>query len=137
MMPIKAKAFSLLAKRSYFTKELKQKLSEKGYSQTEIENLIQELTKQGWLNDQDLALRYSEKLRARGYGARVIAQKIYQKAGELDLPLEEDSKEAVLHLIHKKYRNNLPKKRNKVIAALMRRGFSYELIKTLLESIEK
>ncbi|NGX47951.1 MAG: hypothetical protein K1000chlam3_01377, partial [Chlamydiae bacterium] len=37
--------------------------------------------------------------------------------------------------IEKKYRRDLPEKREKVIAALLRRGFSYDLIKTLLEDI--
>ena len=54
MESIKAKAFALLAKRAYFSKQLRLKLSEKGYPQNEIDPLIEELTKRGWLNDSEL-----------------------------------------------------------------------------------
>lgn len=134
MQSIKAKAFSLLAKRAYFSKELERKLLEKGYPHQEIATLLQELREKGWLNDEELANRFVERCREKGYGARMIAFKLREKAGEVAIPIEE-SKEAALQLIQKKYRRDLPEKRDKVIAALLRRGFSYDLIKTLLKDI--
>ncbi len=136
MQSIKAKAFSLLAKKAYFSKELERKLREKDYPINEILPILKELKAQGWLNDEDLAARYVERLKAKGYGRRVIALKLREKAGPIEVSIEE-SEDAALALIEKKYRRDLPEKKEKVIAALMRRGFSYELIKNLLENIRK
>ena len=132
MQSIKAKASSLLARRSYFSKELKTKLLEKGYPQDEIKNLLAELTKRGWLNDQELAKRYCERLQQRGYGPRLITLKLREKAGSLDIEPLEESEEAVLSLIRKRY---MPIQRDKVFRALLRRGFSFELINKALARI--
>ena len=134
MQSIKAKAFALLAKRAYFSKALSLKLQEKGYPQKEIESLLQELKSQGWLNDEELATRYVERQKSRGYGARLIALKLREKAGEIDIPIEE-SEEALRTFIEKRYLKDLPEKRDKVIRALMRRGYSYPLINKILTSI--
>ncbi|NGX58948.1 MAG: Regulatory protein RecX [Chlamydiae bacterium] len=65
MQSIKAKAFSLLAKKAYFSKELDRKLREKDYPINEILPLLKELKEQGWLNDEDLTARYVERLKAK------------------------------------------------------------------------
>lgn len=132
MSSIKNKAFSLLAKRAYFSKELAAKLREKEFPEGEITSLIEELKQQGWLNDQELAERFVSRQREKGYGARVIAQKLRMKAGEI--PIEIDDGE-ILPLIEKKYLKKLPHDRNKVIASLMRRGFSYDLIDKAIRTI--
>lgn len=133
MDTIKHKAFSLLAKKSYFSKELEKKLLEKGFSIEEIQKLIIDLKSQGWLNDEELAERFVERQKSRGYGAKVIAHKLREKAG-FSCEIAE-SKETALNLIKKKYLKDLPHKKNKVIAALLRRGYSYDLIKTVLGDI--
>lgn len=133
MQSLKAKAYSLLARQAYFSKQLRKKLLEKEYPPGEIDTLIEELTKRGWLNDEELAVRFVQRQREKGYGARMIAQKLFEKAGPVDVPIE-DSKEAALALIEKKYKS---KEEHKVVAALMRRGYSYDLIKSLLQSIRK
>ncbi|NGX37853.1 MAG: Regulatory protein RecX [Chlamydiae bacterium] len=133
MQSIKAKAYSLLARRSYFSKQLKHKLLEKGYPQEEIKNLIDELTRRGWLNDLELAKRYCEQQQRRGYGPKLIALKLREKAGPIDISLEE-SEEAAIALVRKRY---MPLQREKVIRALLRRGFSFELINKVLSHISK
>lgn len=135
MDALKTKAFSLLAKRSYFSRELGKKLLDKGFSEDRVESLLDLLKKQGWLNDEELAARFVKRQKAKGYGAKLIAHKLREKAGEKILLEISDSKEDALNLIKKKYQKDLPYKKNKVIAALLRRGYSYELIKTLLEDI--
>ncbi len=134
MQSIKAKAFSLLAKKSYFTKELRQKLLEKGYSASEIAGLTSELTDQGWLNDQELAARFVKVQQEKGYGARVILHKLRQKAGDLSIAISDGEIES---LIERKYKRKLPEQREKVIAALLRRGFSYDLINKALTTISE
>lgn len=133
MMPIRNKAFSLLARQAYFSKQLFCKLKEKGYLEGEIKALIADFEKRGWLNDQELAARYVERQKEKGYGPRVIQMKLREKAGDLDVELIE-SEEPIKALLEKKYKKELPAKKDKVVAALLRRGFSYELIKQVLNA---
>jgi regulatory protein len=132
--PIKAKAYALLAKKAYFSLQLKKKLVEKGYPEGEIAALLKELIERGWVNDRELAARFIEQHKAKGYGARRIQLKLREKAGMLDLPIE-DSFEEARSLVQRKYLKDLPEKRDKVIRSLMRRGYGYDLIKTVLEDI--
>jgi SOS response regulatory protein OraA/RecX len=128
MQSIKAKAFSLLAKKSYFSKELKKKLLEKKYPEGEIDALLEALRAQGWINDRELAERFAQRQRDKGYGRRVIAQKLKEKAGELELDLPDPSREELTELIERRYGKKLPQERERVIRSLLRRGFSYDLI---------
>jgi len=132
--PIRVKAYALLAKKAYFTRQLTKKLKEKGYPDQEITTLIKELVERGWVNDAELGSRYIEQQKAKGYGARVIAFKLREKAGPLDLPIEE-STDAAKALIERKYLKDLPEKKDKVIRSLLRRGYPYDLIKRLLDDI--
>lgn len=131
MQSIRNKAFFLLSKRDYFSKELERKLKEKGYPQEEIAELLADLTKRGWLKDEELALRFCKRQKEKGYGPRVIAMKLREKSG-LSMEPQEESLEIVENLIQRKYRN---KPRDKIYAALLRRGFSCDLINKALENI--
>ena len=133
MSPVKKKAISLLARRAYFSKQLKNKLLEKGYPLGEVEPLMVELTQQGWLNDEEMAKRFIEREKQKGYGAKMIALKLKEKGDFLKVAIEE-SKEAVRDLVAKRYLKQLPDRRPQVIAALMRRGLPYELILEVLET---
>lgn len=135
MQSIKAKAFALLARKGYFSKELRKKLLEKGYPEEEISALIQELTQRGWLNDQERASRFVEVQRQKGYGAKMIALKLREKAGPIEVELDE-SEDALIALIQKRYLSKLAEKREKVIQALLRRGYSYDLICKALQSLK-
>lgn len=135
-MKLKEKAFSLLARKNYFTRELKTKLLEKGYPENEIKDLLEELKKGGLLNDQELAERFINTQKEKGYGARWIERKLIEKAGRLSLSISE-SEEAVRKLVKKRYLKKLPEKRPQVISALLRRGISYELILKVLNTIRE
>ncbi len=136
MQPIKAKAYFLLARRPYFSRELSAKLLEKGYPKGEIDPLIKELTSRGYLNDAELAARFIESQKRRGYGPMVISHKLRQKAGEMDLSCEEDE-DLLRSYIEKKHLKNLPEKKDKVIQSLMRKGHSYGLINKILATITR
>ncbi|MBS0629798.1 MAG: regulatory protein RecX [Verrucomicrobia bacterium] len=135
MKSTKTKAFALLARKGYFSKQLRQKLTEKGYPEDEIEAVIAELTRRGWLNDQELANRYVEQQKQKGYGAKRIALQLREKAGQVEVDLGE-SEEALRDLIQKRYLSKLAVSRDKVIQALLRRGFSYDLIVRVLQTDE-
>lgn len=136
MRSIKTEAYGCLARRSYFSKELAVKLQEKGFGEKEISTLIEELIQKGVLNDEDLASRFVERETQRGYGLKRVAMKLKQKGGVLP-PSLQDSKEVAIALVQKRYLKDLALKRPKVIAALLRRGFSYDLITQVLHSIKK
>ncbi len=127
MQSIKAKAGSLLSRRAHFTKELREKLRQRGYPLKEIEPLLQQLTELGYLDDKELAKSLIEKLRRKGYGAKVIAYKLFEKAGSLNIEIEE-SDEGLERLIQTRYLKDLLENREKVIRALLRRGYPYSLI---------
>ena len=130
--PLRSKAIFLLSKKDYFSKELKRKLLDKVYVEGEIFSLIEDFTKRGFLNDERLARRYTESLQRRGYGVKVARMRLLLKAGsDFDIEFEENEEELVA-LIEKKYQKDLPEKKDKVIRALLRRGFSYDLIKKQL-----
>lgn len=100
----------------------------------EIEELILELKKRGFLNDTELAVSFTKSQKKKGYGPAMIAYKLRQKAGEVHVDLVEDE-EILYAYIEKRYLKDLPEKRDKVIRSLMRKGHSYELINKVLGTI--
>lgn len=133
MDAVKKKAYSLLARKAYFSKQLKAKLLEKGFPSKDVDFVIADLIDKGWLNDGELASRFIEKEKKKGYGARVIAQKLKEKAGFVPSGIEE-SREAIEALVAKKYAKKLPEKRMQVIGALMRRGVPYDLALEVIDN---
>lgn len=129
---IQAVAYRFLGRRALFSKELIAKLKQKGYEEDEIMPLIAQFTERGWLNDQELAKRYVEQQVQKGVGAQWIRLKLKEKAGKVACPIE-DSEEALLQFVKKKYLNDLQTNPAKVIRALLRRGFSYALIQQALK----
>jgi regulatory protein len=72
--PIRQVVLALLARRDYASQELTKKLHAKGYSQAEIEQVLQDLSRMNLVDDG----RYTEfavhRHRERGLGPRRIAQ---------------------------------------------------------------
>lgn len=134
MQTVKAVAYSLLSRRSYFSKQLKTKLLQKGFREEEIDPVLLELEAQGYLNDREQGERLIRRERGRGYGPLIIAQKLRERGGTVSLPIQV-SKEDLIPLIKKKYAKRLPQEKNKVIAALLRRGYSFDLINMALRDI--
>lgn len=122
----------LLARRSWFSHELFKQLTQKGFSRDVVERLIATAQASGYLNDQELATRYMQSLKQRGYGKLYIMQKLRTKAGPL-FQFEWDEEcpvEAILAILQRRYVKQLAtndvKLRNKVIAALVRKGFALD-----------
>lgn len=137
MRSIKSQAFSLLARRAYFSKELEEKLRDRGHAAGEIAALIDELTKEGWLDDRELARRFAQRQREKGYGRLLIIQKLRRRAGPLEFEVEDGEADELESLIRRKYAERLPDERHKVVAALLRRGFPYDQIDAALRRLEE
>jgi regulatory protein len=72
-MTAKNKALSLLARQSYTSRRLADKLLEKGFEQQETDDAIEWCTGQGYLNDAGWAARKAEQKSAKGWSQYKIA----------------------------------------------------------------
>ena len=131
-MNVKSEAFKLLSKRDYFSKELRQKLLKKGFSEKEVEETISYLVKEGYLNDKKLLDRYKELSVKKGESFLKLKAKLYRK-GITDVEFSyENELEAALNLLQNKFKKE--KNYPNVVKFLKNRGFSYSVIQ---EAVKK
>lgn len=134
-----------LAKRDFFSEELKKKLLIKGFSEEEIENGFAKWKSRGYLNDEELALRFIEKCKASGYGPDVIKNKLYMRSKDQKLlsllrEVAFDHKESMYKLIAKKYPHldiQDQKQKRRVFSFLTRKGFSAEVILDVFREMQR
>lgn len=133
-----------LSKQSYHSEQLARLLQERLVQNCTIGRVLQEYKEKGFLNDeawlqsfmQSQQKRYSlrfilNKLRAKGLSLETIQQ----LAKEWNNPKEE--LHAIRHLLKTRYHlKDLTqyKTRQKVIVALMRKGYTFEQVQAALES---
>lgn len=136
-----AKIFALrkLAAQNLPSSLLARALRQRLVSEQTIEILINEFNRQGYLNDQEWAASYVRYQTARKVGPRNIAQKLTSKGltktqfKEVlqEVKDSESQKEAVNALLITRYRHRQLsdfREKQKVIAALVRRGFDLSVI---------
>ncbi len=126
-MKAKTYAFKLLSKRDYFKEELRRKLLQKGFSENEVEETIEYLEKEGYIDDEKLAKRYKEKYLEKGYSSLKLKSKLYAKGykPEDSFSYEEELQSALNRL--KKYKKE--KDFYSIVKYLVNRGFSYSIAK--------
>jgi len=123
---IKSEAFKLLSRRDYFSEELKRKLIQKGFSESEVDEIIKYLKEEGYLDDEKLLERYKELSIEKGESFLKLKSKLYRKGiKDLDFSYEEEL-EAALNLLQKKFKKE--KNYPNVVKFLKNRGFSYSVI---------
>lgn len=132
-----------LSAQNYYSRQLEKRLIERYVKKQTAQKLIQEAISWGYLNDEawlDAFMRGHVKR----HGARSISQKLQIKGVPLDVIEEtmekwrdpEEDKEAIRRFVQTRFRSrNLsnPKERQKVIAALIRRGYSFEQVYSILK----
>jgi regulatory protein len=119
-------ALSLLAKRSYSSSMLYEKLLEKGYEEPQAQAAVELMHEEGYINDYEYAERLAGTLQARGYGQRRIAQAMRAKGLEDyidEITLPQDDSEALTGALQKLAGKG--KDPGAIHAALARRGFDY------------
>lgn len=130
-------AIKVLATRSLFSGELKKKLMERGISPEIAEITVAYCVEKGFIDDLRQQEQFIESARRKGFGNRGILHLLKQKNRTDDfqvLPLlssDESEKEALRRLIDKlSRRGDLrdPGIKRKLIAKLLRRGFSFDLV---------
>lgn len=135
-------AINALAKRARFTKSLRSEIAKKGIDLPIIDEVLEACTKKGYLNDAALACSHVRVRLRKGYGMTRILMELKEKTGlslekvkemvEFDTETEEDT---LLQLLEKKYKNrdlSDYKERQKVFAALVRRGYKSDQVANAL-----
>ncbi len=145
----KKRALYLLGGKDYSRKELLDKLL-KNYSRETSEEAVRQMAEYGYLDDRKYAFKLAKKyIEVRKYGRG--RAKMMMTAKGLDSALaeealgqysEQDIVDGILSIIEKKYQDRLltdgiegRKEREKVMAALMRRGFEYRYVKTAVDLV--
>jgi len=136
----KARIYALrkLAQKNYASFELEKSLKKCLVSAVTIQRIITEFVQSGYIDDEAWIAQFVKYLIGRKYGPAVIRQKLLLKGIDRDRADKitaglnrRDALEGVLKLLNSKYKNrNFEdfKEKQKVIAALMRKGFEFELI---------
>ena len=139
----KEKALWLISYRSHSKKELFDKLK-RGFDEASAQKAVDRMEELGLINDEEFARLYARKL--------VNGKKMSVKAAEFELyrkgidkitaeqvlgELEYDPQTQIIEFITKKYKNiNDEKIKRRAVAALQRKGYSWEEIKQAIESLD-
>ena len=138
----KEKALWLISYRSHSKKELFDKLK-RGFDEESAQKAVDRMEELGLINDEEFAKLYARKL--------VNGKKMSVKAAEFELyrkgidkitaeqvlgELEYDPQTQIIEFITKKYKNIQDEKiKRRAVAALQRKGYSWEEIKQAIESL--
>lgn len=138
-------AMKFLSYRMRTERELRQKLKEKEIAEGAIDTAIGKLQEMGYIDDAAFAELYTQELLQK-YGPRVAMQKLMQKGVPRDIAQEAlddmEQGEAVIdgyveRLRQKHANEEAGKAKQKIIRALMAKGFDYEDIKRALNRYEE
>ena len=125
-------ALRILARRDHSCSELKQKLTMRGFQDTQIKAAVAECLRLSYLDDHRFALGCLRRLRRKGYGRRRIHQALRTK-GISDGLIEETFKkhyplreqlEDCRNAMEKKIRKTAIPKQQQIYRFLLQRGFA-------------
>ena len=141
------KAVAMLAVRARSSIEISQKLHQIGYTQETIEMVLYKLNKEDFLNDQDFANQWVQYRAEKKIGSRKIAQELKIKGitGEeaekaLAFLSDDIQLENAVLLARKVLKRLNPgeesrKKGQKIIAAIVRRGYEWDIAREACEQV--
>ena len=142
------RALKHLASRARGVQEMRKHLLAKGHEEQTVERVLARLCELGYLDDSAYAgMLVRDRVNLKGAGRRVIAQEL-RRAGidgetaqqALSQYDDQDEKEAARAQAQKALRSaarepDERKRRAKVYANLARRGFSHEIIQSVLNEV--
>lgn len=138
------KCYDLLSRRDHSVKELKTKLL-RTVDEENAQRAIDRMLELGYLDDEKYAsILLKHLVEDKKMSRAFIKQEMYKRGISSDIvsnlleDIEIDNVSSIIDLILSKYRMKLNDKNGleKVIAALMRKGFSYSDIKEAIRRIE-
>ncbi|MBE0571182.1 MAG: regulatory protein RecX [Ignavibacteriaceae bacterium] len=148
---IRQRAFRLLGRRQHASSELSRKLWNKDYEQKLIDEVIEDLQKKGYLDDEEFIRAFvAEKSKSKNWSTKKIKSELLKRGIDSKLvdrmlngqTVESDFENA-MKLANKKYevlmKRNLERKdlRNKLSTYLFSKGFDYDLIKEVCNKLLK
>lgn len=138
------KCYDLLSRRDHSVKELRQKLI-RTVDENSAEKAINKMIDFGYLDDEKYAQKLLDYLvNCKNMSKSFIKQEMYKRGIPAEIintilnDVEIDNVSSIVELLNTKYKNKLNAENgyDKVIASLMRKGFSYSDIKLAFEEIE-
>jgi regulatory protein len=138
------KCYDLLSRRDHSVKELKTKLL-RTVDEENAQKAIDKMLDLGYLDDEKYAsILLKHLIENKKMSASFIKQEMYKRGVPSDIisnvlqDVEIDNVTSIVDLVTTKYRNklNADNGKEKVITALMRKGFSYSDIKDAFSRIE-
>lgn len=148
---IKQRAFRLLGRRMHSATELRRKLWNKDYESELINEVIEDLQKNGYLDDKEFIRAFvAEKTNSKSWSTKKVKNELLKRGIDnklIDEMLKGQASESEIEnaskLARKKYDQLIKKKlepkelRNKLSAFLFSKGFDYDLIKEVCSKIIK
>lgn len=139
------KAVALLASRSRTEKEISDSLRKNAYPEQTVARVMARLLEAGYLNDADFAERWAASRSSKGLGSRRIRMELRQKGvsqAEIDEALtaldQDDVLSGAIKVAEKSARGkdlSASADRQKILAALARRGYDYATSKEALQHL--
>lgn len=142
-------AISVLARSSKSEKELKFKLSVKGYDDESINAAIEKLKANKYIDDDDYCKKFiNDKINLSNYGKRRIKEALVNKGIDRQLIddnikfiLQDDEIKKAYALAEKKLKSLTDvepiKKKMKISSFLLNKGFDYEIVNKILSKLLK
>lgn len=137
-----------LGYRARSSAEMRDYLSRKGFEPEDCEAAIETFANEGYIDDEDYAERWiEERKRLRPRGRHLLKQELIQRGLEPELAerairkhvSDEEEMAMISELIEKKWRgktfDRLYDAKKKMIPYLRRKGFSMELIASVIERV--
>ncbi|MGI0116000.1 regulatory protein RecX [Zooshikella sp. RANM57] len=140
---LRQSALTLLARRDFSTAELTSRLRQKTTDDSLIQQVIEQLLEKGWLDDHRVAASFVRQRIDRGHGPMRIRQDMRARGFTVEMveqALEEyepDWEEVALLAWQRKF-SSVPKddkEKVKHIRFLQYRGFSYDIIRRVLNRV--
>lgn len=138
------KCADLLSRRDHSVKELRDKLL-RTVDEASADKAIEKFADMGYLDDEKYAYNLSKYLfETKNFSSNHVRQELYKRGIDrniIDIVLEDnevDPIDSIINVINKKYLNRLKAQggKEKVVSALMLKGFKYSEIKTAFYRIE-
>ena len=142
-------AISVLSKGSKSEKELKLKLSDKGYDDESINTAIEKLKANKYINDDDYCKKFiNDKINISKYGKRRIKEALINKGIDMELIeknisyVSQDDEIKIAYALAEKKLKSLTdaepiKKKMKISSFLLNKGFDYEIVNKISSKLLK
>jgi len=138
------KCADFLSRRDHSAKELKEKLL-KTADEASADKVIEKYIEMGYINDEKYAVSLSKYLfKTKNFSENHVRKELYKHGISKDIinsvlsENEIDASDSIIRIINKSYisKLNTDSGKDKVIAALIRKGFKYSDIKAAFYRIE-